>query len=66
MTINKTPITFPLTVEARLEIERAARHERARAIASFAHGIAAALRRILWIGRDVTVYLPAGRGRLTA
>ena len=66
MTTNNTPITWPLTADEMRAVEHAARLERARAVAAFGHGFAKVVRRIFGFGTPITIYVPAGRGRLTA
>lgn len=66
MTTHKTPVTWPLPAQEMRAIEHAARLERARAVAAFGHGFAKVVRRIFGFGTPITIYVPTGRGRLTA
>lgn len=66
MITNNTPISWPMSAEDWMAVERAAKAERARAIRAFGRSVGALVRRAFGAGKPTAIYLPATRGRITA
>ena len=62
MATNNQPLAWPLTPDARMQLERAARQERAKAVAAFGHAAAALVKRVFGLGAPITIWVPSVKG----